>query len=302
LVLQAQYAEALHTIRTTLAEMTDYGLAFGVPHVEWALAAAELGLRHFARCDAVLLRIERRLLQTPDHHLDLNTRALRARLHLAQQRCAEALNVVSEEFDIQSGPSMYGEYLATRALAFAVAGQVGEAEAAARRAVSRTDAVEAGLIAAATRAIVEVRTSESRNDASALLLEHASRINAWDGVICAVRAYPLLLPRLMSVNRSGNELREALLRSKDVALAKAVGLVTRSTGHGVLSPREREIMEYVRQGQRNADIATSLFISRGTVKSHLDHIFDKLGVRSRTGAVMRYAEIENVATDESVGS
>ncbi len=50
-------------------------------------------------------------------------------------------------------------------------------------------------------------------------------------------------------------------------------------------------MEHVTQGKRNADIATSLFITVATVKRHLDRTYDKLGVRNRTEAIARYAEM-----------
>jgi DNA-binding CsgD family transcriptional regulator len=91
-----------------------------------------------------------------------------------------------------------------------------------------------------------------------------------------------------------------LLRSKDFKLAKEAGLATRSTGtKGILSPREREIIDQVRQGRKTIEIASSLFITPGTVKSHIDHIFDKLGVRTRAEAVARYAEIDNAEAVDS---
>jgi len=52
-----------------------------------------------------------------------------------------------------------------------------------------------------------------------------------------------------------------------------------------LSPREMEIVELVAEGLSNGDIARNLHLSRATVKSHLVHIFTKLGVGSRTAAV-----------------
>src|SRR5262249_21720666 len=111
---------------------------------------------------------------------------------------------------------------------------------------------------------------------------------AWDGVISAVRAYPGLLGRLAGITAHREELRSVLARSRDLALAKSVGLVTRATGSGrTLSPREREIMGYVAQGRRNADIAKSLFIPPGPGKTPLDHISDKLGVGPRPGGVVR---------------
>lgn len=53
----------------------------------------------------------------------------------------------------------------------------------------------------------------------------------------------------------------------------------------VLSARENEILSAVAQGASNREVAQSLFISESTVKTHLVHIFTKLGVDSRSGAV-----------------
>lgn len=52
-----------------------------------------------------------------------------------------------------------------------------------------------------------------------------------------------------------------------------------------LSSREIEVLERVAAGQSNTDVAASLFVSETTVKSHLAHIYSKLGVSSRTAAV-----------------
>ncbi|WP_410654165.1 response regulator [Amycolatopsis sp. lyj-112] len=52
-----------------------------------------------------------------------------------------------------------------------------------------------------------------------------------------------------------------------------------------LSPRETEIVQLLAQGLINRQIAARLFISEATVKTHLVHIYDKLGVDSRAGAV-----------------
>ena len=52
-----------------------------------------------------------------------------------------------------------------------------------------------------------------------------------------------------------------------------------------LSSRELEVLQLVSAGSSNSDIATKLHISQATVKSHLIHIFGKLGVSDRTAAV-----------------
>jgi DNA-binding CsgD family transcriptional regulator len=54
-----------------------------------------------------------------------------------------------------------------------------------------------------------------------------------------------------------------------------------------LTTREAEILELVAAGLTNAAIAEDLWISPGTVKKHLDNIYAKLGVTSRTAAVAR---------------
>ncbi|MCC2320400.1 response regulator [Cellulomonas xiejunii] len=52
-----------------------------------------------------------------------------------------------------------------------------------------------------------------------------------------------------------------------------------------LSARETEVMELVSAGRTNAEIARTCFVSEKTVKNHINHIFAKLGVRTRAEAV-----------------
>jgi len=54
-----------------------------------------------------------------------------------------------------------------------------------------------------------------------------------------------------------------------------------------LTDREDEVLRLAAQGQSNKQIATHLDVSPRTVQTHLGHIFDKLGVASRTEAVVR---------------
>lgn len=54
-----------------------------------------------------------------------------------------------------------------------------------------------------------------------------------------------------------------------------------------LTKRELEVLELVSAGRSNDEVAQELFVSRATVKTHLVHVFDKLGVESRTAAVAR---------------
>lgn len=58
-----------------------------------------------------------------------------------------------------------------------------------------------------------------------------------------------------------------------------------------LTRRERELIELVRQGLRNRDIAAELGVTEGTVKVYLHAIFDKLHVENRTELALRAADL-----------
>jgi len=65
----------------------------------------------------------------------------------------------------------------------------------------------------------------------------------------------------------------------------AAKLIRQVRGGDQLTPRELEVLQLVAQGRSNPEIARELFIGEATVKTHLLHVFDKLGVDDRTRAV-----------------
>ncbi len=81
----------------------------------------------------------------------------------------------------------------------------------------------------------------------------------------------------------------------DVALAPSIAaLLVRRVAHPPaisLSERETQVLALVAKGQSNPAIARSLFVSEATVKTHLVHTFEKLGVRDRTRAVTLAMEL-----------
>ena len=60
--------------------------------------------------------------------------------------------------------------------------------------------------------------------------------------------------------------------------------VRRPAASGVLSAREREVLALVARGRSNRVIAEELFVSEATVKTHLVHVYEKLGVSDRAAA------------------
>ncbi len=90
---------------------------------------------------------------------------------------------------------------------------------------------------------------------------------------------------------SRDELRRAVraaARGESVLsppVARRVMSQVRRPARDTLSEREMEILATVAKGATNKEIAANLFISEATVKTHLLHIYEKLGVKDRAAAV-----------------
>jgi DNA-binding NarL/FixJ family response regulator len=71
-----------------------------------------------------------------------------------------------------------------------------------------------------------------------------------------------------------------------VALADELTVAKdRDVGAETLTEREVEVLQLLAFGYTNRDIAGRLFISPDTVKTHLEHIYQKIGANDRTAAV-----------------
>lgn len=70
-----------------------------------------------------------------------------------------------------------------------------------------------------------------------------------------------------------------------------------------LTPREREILLWVARGKSNREIAAVLYLAPGTIRKHLDNVYDKLGVSNRAGAVGHVLGIQKeTLAEQSAGS
>jgi DNA-binding CsgD family transcriptional regulator len=77
----------------------------------------------------------------------------------------------------------------------------------------------------------------------------------------------------------------ALLRPHLIRIRMNAEFRRRARGHSELTPREAEVLGWIAHGKQNNEIAQLLFISPHTVRKHIENIFEKLDVRTRTAAV-----------------
>lgn len=111
-----------------------------------------------------------------------------------------------------------------------------------------------------------------------------SKSLAPEAIVRAIREFhaggPLPIPR-----GSATKLLERL-RQPEWTARSALPDVGEGVG-AALSPREQEVLELLREGKRDREIAGQLVVSESTVKKHVRAILRKLGARNRTEAVAR---------------
>lgn len=112
-----------------------------------------------------------------------------------------------------------------------------------------------------------------------------------ESFVCGYRGAPEVIVALLQDSSLHPELSRILALSGDaeVLAPPTAGRLDRSVL--TLSPREKEVLSFLAQGMSNAEIGATLFISPVTVKVHVRHIFEKLGVRSRGAAALRATQL-----------
>ncbi len=101
----------------------------------------------------------------------------------------------------------------------------------------------------------------------------------------------LLDPILKGIHRSDLLAEDFLLRVK-YYFQELLQLPSTHDNSGVtkLTPREREVLELLSKGHVDKEIAQAMGISIWTVHDHIKNIFERLHVRTRTEAAIRYLE------------
>ena len=121
--------------------------------------------------------------------------------------------------------------------------------------------------------------------------ERALSLGVIDFLVTAWRSTPELLPIMLRASREPDRLGRLLRQVGDDDLAIAAGLERQAPldPKSRLTPREREVHDLLAHGLTNLQIAELLFIGESTVKVHVHHIYDKLGIRSRTAIAVQAA-------------
>ncbi|MFC4135780.1 response regulator [Hamadaea flava] len=95
----------------------------------------------------------------------------------------------------------------------------------------------------------------------------------------------------LTKDAGGQEIHEALRRVHDnqavldPAVQHHLVSAVSAPSPGSLTPRETEVLTLIAEGLSNTEIATRLFVTEATVKTHINHLLAKIGVRDRAQAV-----------------
>ena len=149
-------------------------------------------------------------------------------------------------------------------------------------------------------ALAEVAAGLSRREDAVRLLAAAAGARAEYGLVRWAREQErcAALEDELHEALGGSAFKAAWREGAGLSLEDAVAWVRRGRGSRKraaggwesLTPTELEVARHAAAGYTNPEIAEAMFISRGTVKAHLSHIYAKLGVRNRAALTAEAAQ------------
>jgi LuxR family maltose regulon positive regulatory protein len=293
--LAGRYEEALTTLDSVRELIRESYLDFVDAWILQLSSTALLGVRQFRSARSEIGRCAQSGASVP--LIACSASWLLARLQLATDRPAVAAETLDRIFSTarQCRPAL-AEHLAWRSLVHAVLGQTREASELASRAESLSRRVEITGLVPWIRTILAndaPRAHELANSA----MEATLAAGNIDSFVSVYRSCPNVLLSLVADDQYRESLAIILESAHDSTLAKRFG-ISIGGGHAVaslngLTTREREVLELVGQGMMNKEIGRALFIEEVTVKAHMRSVCRKLGVRTRTEAALRAAELSD---------
>jgi DNA-binding CsgD family transcriptional regulator len=285
-VMAGEYDKGLELVTGVLGTIENLRLTFALPQSLFWKAQAEIGLRRLDDADATGQRLQSLVVDPYTEIIDLH---LRLRLELASGSLID-WDQYERDFSPQIQRVSVAEFCAIAALWLAAAGNplveryVDLSRSLSSSADARYLAEFADLITAMRRGDPDARSRTSS-------LACASLENgAADAFVTAYRIWPEILVDV-ATSPYWPMLRPVVKRANDASFARGLGLNdfggrSAATLSSVLTPREVEVLDLIRQGLSNSDIADTLVISTSTAKAHVHHILEKLGVESRLQAAL----------------
>ena len=264
-------------------------LDFVVPYTLVTRALTSFLRHEYLAAQEFLDESEERSLRSGDQTAYYIAWAVRTRLYNAQGAYDVSLSRAFPQTTSQTR-SLFGELMASYAVALAGSGQLARATEYANRSEAMSGAIEISGSAPCALAISQLRKGNAPEALHQLrrALTAVSRCGMIEVFVSAYRGCPELLPCLLEDPNVHDDLRRVLTIAGDASITP------RDSRTGTvldLSPREKEVLSLVARGLTNAAIGERLFISPVTVKVHVRHIFDKLGVKSRAEAALRAGQL-----------
>jgi DNA-binding NarL/FixJ family response regulator len=126
-----------------------------------------------------------------------------------------------------------------------------------------------------------------------VLTTHADEISIIDALRAGARGYLTKdagiqeIARAVHAAAAHQSLLDPVVQAKllDAVTAAAPPPRSRRSLPDELTPREAEVLSLIARGLSNGEIAAQLVVSEATVKTHVNHVFAKIGARDRAQAV-----------------
>jgi ATP/maltotriose-dependent transcriptional regulator MalT len=285
----ASYGPALEATDKALEEISRFDLDFARAHVYVTRASVYVGMSGYDEAFALLDEIGRIGRRNNDIFLQMNERMMRCRIHLLNADVLKAVSVTAVAWPHLGSSGQSAEFLACRALALGMLPNADEdpfeilADAERR---SREN--EASSLCMCVRALL---TLDGDTTSAAETITAGFRAATAKGILDPLVFGFRLDPRLARLVNRTTTLRPALQELLVIVDGSTRGeqhrpLDSPSADLAGLTRRECEVFALLAEGKTNREIATTLFLTEGTVKVHVRHILRKLGARTRTEAAI----------------
>ena len=291
LAATAHYEEATELTDEQLQDVERCRLDFVIPYALANHALVASGRRAYNACTGLLDEADDRASKSGDNAALQVSTAIRMRMLIAQASFEAAASRADVDLSVATR-SLRGELRGIHALALAGLGRVRRSGEMADAALRSSIGVEAHISAHCALAVGAL--NQNQQDVALTHASEALRRAIYTGMIesfvSAYRGCPELLVSLLQERGQHAPLELVLKRAGDQQLVPASELGQERSVMS-LSPREKEVLALLAQGLSNAEIGRALFISAVTVKVHVRHVYEKLGVRSRAAAALRASQL-----------